>query len=202
MVNAIKRLDKLQESIPRINAELNLSLVKTLANSENVFLGREGAVRLARLLEGELADKYFESRTGRKLDMKEAARYGLGIEDIAQFEREVFESQTGISLADIANNLSDGKYLTPQKVGSMIDQKISKVFAEKRLASELGSMNSEEDFKETAETLNERLRSVGLRSVDYRKLDPQGIGQLYGLVQGRREEQAVIDNLLSRYSLN
>ena len=202
MVNAIKRLDKLQDSIPRINAELNLSLVKRLANLEDVSLDRKGAARLAQDLDGELAVKYLQFRAGYKRDMGEAARYGLGVEDIAQFEREVFESQTGISLADIANNLSDGKYLTPQKVGSLIDQKISKVFAEKRLASELGSINTEEDLKETAETLNERLSRLGLRKVDYRKLNPEGIGQLYGLVQERIEEQAVIDNLLSRYSLN
>ena len=200
MVNAIKRLDKLQEGIPRINAELNLSLVKKLANSENVFLSREGAAKLAQSLDGELAVKYLQLRAGYKRDTAEAAKYNLSIEDIAQFEREVFETQTGISLADIAKNLSDGKYLTPQKVGSMIEQKISKVFAEKRLANELGSINTEDDLKETANTLNERLKILGLRNVDYRKLDPQGIGQLYGIIQGRTEEQAAIDNLLNRYS--
>jgi len=200
MVNAIKRLDKLQDGIPRINAELNLSLVKKLANSENVFLSREGAAKLAQSLDGELAVKYLQLRAGYKRDTAEAAKYNLSIEDIAQFEREVFETQTGISLADIAKNLSDGKYLTPQKVGSMIEQKISKVFAEKRGASELGAINSDEDFKEAADTLNERLKVLGLRNVDYRKLDPQGIDQLYGIIQGRTEEQAIIDNLLNRYS--
>jgi len=200
MVNAIKRLDKLQDGIPRINAELNLSLVKKLANSENVFLSREGAAKLAQSLDGELAVKYLQLRAGYKRDTAEAAKYNLSIEDIAQFEREVFETQTGISLADIAKNLSDGKYLTPQKVGSMIEQKISKVFAEKRLANELGSINTEDDLKETANTLNERLKALGLRNVDYKKLDPQGIGQLYGIIQGRTEEQAAIDNLLNRYS--